>query len=112
MIFIAMNVVAGFHAYKFTHFTVSSSERTNGSANLSTGEKIKALLFGVNNPRPSNNHSPSQTFEVITLQSNKSIECWSIKADSAKGTVILFHGYGGEKSSMLDKSDRVYRIRL
>ena len=100
-----MNIVAGFHAYKFTHFTDSSSPRLKEAANLSLGDKVKALIFGVNYPRPSNTRTPVQPFEVFALESNKSIECWSIKVDSAKGTVILFHGYGGKKSAMLDKSD-------
>jgi alpha-beta hydrolase superfamily lysophospholipase len=68
-------------------------------------DKVRALVFGIDYPRPINEESPSRSFEVITLQSNKSIECWSIKADSAMGTVILFHGYGGKKSAMLDKAD-------
>lgn len=33
-----------------------------------------------------------------------------LKADSPKGSVILFHGYGGEKSSMLDKADIFLRL--
>lgn len=100
-----MNIVAGFHAYKFTHFTDSSSPRLKEAANLSLGDKVKALIFGVNYPRPSNTQTPPLPFEVFRLESNKSIECWSIKADSAEGTVILFHGYGGKKSAMLDKSE-------
>jgi alpha-beta hydrolase superfamily lysophospholipase len=31
--------------------------------------------------------------------------CWSIKSENVKGTIILFHGFGGDKSSMLDKSE-------
>lgn len=33
-----------------------------------------------------------------------------MKADSAVGTIILFHGYGGEKSSMLDKADEFLKM--
>ena len=103
-IFLAMNVVAGFHAYKFTHFAESTSEPLKGAAQLSFSDKIKALFFGVNYPRPINDRLPSQPFKTVTVKSNKMIECWDIKADSAKGTVIIFHGYGGKKSAMLDKS--------
>ena len=104
-IFLAMNIVAGFHAYKFTHFNDNSSERSKEAARMSPVDKVRTLVFGIDYPRPINIESPSRPFEVLTLQSNKSIECWSIKTDSAKGTVILFHGYGGKKSSMLDKAD-------
>jgi len=104
ILFLLMNIVAFFHAYKFTHFSDTKEAKTK-AANLSLGGKIKALLFGISNPRPANLELPKRSFKTITLQSNKKIECWLIKADSAKGTVILFHGYGGEKSSLLDKAD-------
>jgi len=99
-----MNVVAFFHAYKFTHFTDENVIKTDAKK-LSTFGKIKTLLIGVNNPRPENNATPGQQFQTIKLQSNKEIECWHIKTDRSKGTVVLFHGYGGEKSSMIEKSD-------
>ena len=104
IIFISMNIVAFFHAYKFTHFTDKKVAKTNANS-LTSFDKIQTLFFGVNNPRPKNNFLPTQKFETITLQSNKQIECWYIKTDNSKGTVILFHGYGGEKSSMIDKSN-------
>jgi alpha-beta hydrolase superfamily lysophospholipase len=104
--FLLVNMVAFFHAYKFTHFTNSAVKRVKkNEASLTFSEKLNALVFGVNIPKPKNEQQPTQPFETIRLKSNKEIECWHIKADSAKGTVILFHGYGGAKGSMLDKSD-------
>lgn len=100
-----MNIVAIFHSYKFTHFIDSKIEKTKDPKKLTTGEKIKTLLFGVSNPRPENLTIPTSDFETIKLKSNKEIECWSIKTENAKGTVILFHGFGGNKSSMLDKAE-------
>jgi alpha-beta hydrolase superfamily lysophospholipase len=103
-IFLLMNIVAYFHAYKFTHFSDSTEAKTK-SGSLSVGGKLKALFFGINNPRPENKTKPKRPYETIIIQSNKKIECWFIKSDSSKGTVILFHGYGGEKSSMLHQAD-------
>src|SRR5688500_11372371 len=100
ILFVLMNAIAYLHAYKFTHFD-KSENKTKHAKNLSLGLKVKALVLGVNNPRPENKKLPDIKFETIKLTSNKLIECWSIKADSSKGSVILFHGYGGEKSSML-----------
>jgi alpha-beta hydrolase superfamily lysophospholipase len=121
-LFFLMNAVAFMHAYKFTHFSDGGVEKTKDPKHLSFGAKMSALFLGVANPRPVNQSLPSQHFDTLQLQSNKKLECWSIPWDSsgshrnskgthggagdtAKGTVILFHGYGGEKSSMLDKSD-------
>lgn len=111
-----MNIVACFHAYKFTHFADASVTKTKSPEKLSKFDAVKALIFGVNNPRPTNNATPTQNFKTIELQSNKKIESWlislkhSAEADSGKGTVILFHGYSGEKSSMLDKSDEFLNL--
>ena len=110
IIFILMNISAYFHAYKFTHFSTDDVVKSKEPKDLSTTEKIKILLFGVKNPRPENKKTPAQQFETIKLQSNKLIECWDVKANSTKGTVIIFHGYSGEKSSMLDKSDEFTRL--
>jgi alpha-beta hydrolase superfamily lysophospholipase len=103
-LFILMNIVAFFHAYKFTHFSNSTEVKTK-SEELSFGGKMKALFFGINNPRPQNKKKPQRPYETIVLQSNKKIETWLIKTDSSKGTVLLFHGYGGEKSSSLSLAD-------
>jgi alpha-beta hydrolase superfamily lysophospholipase len=104
MVFVLLNCVAYLHAYKFTHFDTTSTVKTKDDEQLAFTEKLKTLALGVNNPRPVATQLPTQAFETIKLSSNKQIECWLIKANNAKGTVILFHGYGGEKSGMLDKA--------
>lgn len=104
VLFILMNVVAILHSYKFTHFADSKTEKTKSAKKLTTAQKIETLICGVTMPRPENKTLPSADFETIKLKSNKEIECWYIKATNPIGTVILFHGYGGEKSSMLDKA--------
>ena len=105
IIFLVMNLVAIFHAYKFTHFDPTISDKTAQPQQLSFGEKVKTLFFGVNLPRPENDRIPLRAYETIRLKSNREIECWHIKTEQPKGTIILFHGYGGEKSSLLDKSE-------
>jgi alpha-beta hydrolase superfamily lysophospholipase len=109
-----MNAVAYFHAYKFTHFAEAAEKKTKSPEKLSSLAKIKTLLTGVNNPRPNNKTVIGKTVEVVTLQSNKRIECWYIKSeniiDSTKGTVAIFHGYSGDKSSMMDKAEEFLRL--
>ena len=109
--FILMNVVAFFHAYKFTHFADGKVVKTKSPERLGAGEKIAALLFGVNNPRPENLTVPSQPYQTIYLDGAKKIECWEIKSDSnARGTVVVFHGYSGNKSTMIDKADEFLKL--
>lgn len=105
LVVLLLNAVAFFHAYKFTHFDPSPAAHKKSVSELSVADKLGMLLFGADLPRPVNKTTPQRPFETLLLKSNKTIECWYIPADSAKGTVVLFHGYGGEKSSMLDKAD-------
>lgn len=100
-----MNVFAVFHSYKFTHYTKSDNEKTKDPKNLTSAEKFKTLFFGISNPRPKNNIFPKRDYKTLILKSNKEIECWSIKRNNSKGTVILFHGYSGNKSSLLENSE-------
>ncbi|MBF4516265.1 alpha/beta hydrolase [Flavobacterium sp. ANB] len=110
VIFIIMNSIAFFHAYKFTHFNDSKAEKTKSPEKLSSLDKAKIVFFGVNNPKPKNVKFPSQKYLTLKLKSNKEIECWFIKTPNSKGTVILFHGYGGEKSLMIEKSDEFIKL--
>jgi alpha-beta hydrolase superfamily lysophospholipase len=110
--FVLANVIAGFQAYRFTHFIQADINRTKDPRELSFLSKAQTVLLGVKLPRPVAKSIPSQPYKTITLQSNKKIECWSVQTDNAnaKGTFILFHGYGGEKSSMLSKSNELIRM--
>ena len=105
LLFVLMNTVAFFHAYKFTHFSKEIKEGKNHDDKPALLKKAAVLLTGVDNDRPENKTVPAIPYQTIRLQSNKEIECWLIPRDSAIGTVVLFHGYGGYKSSMLDKSN-------
>lgn len=105
-IFVLLNIIAIFHSYKFTHFAETKVEKTKNPEKLSTFGKIKTLVLGIDNPRPVCQMKPEGNCETIELLSNKKIECWYLNNDSApKGTIIICHGYGGEKSSMLDKAE-------
>lgn len=108
---IVLNVIALLHAYTFTHFNQNAAPKTQGPGQLGLGEKVKALIMGVNNPRPRAQYPAPETFKTLQLQSNYAIECWySQKTDAirnnpeVKAAVALFHGYGAEKSGMLDKA--------
>ncbi|PZR20858.1 MAG: alpha/beta hydrolase [Flavobacterium psychrophilum] len=104
VLFILINVIAFFHSYKFTHFSDKVTQKTDANT-LTATQKAGILFFGIDNPRPVITAKPSQPYKTVTIDSNKKTECWSIKTPNAKGTVILFHGYGGNKSQMIDKSD-------
>jgi pimeloyl-ACP methyl ester carboxylesterase len=109
IIFVLLNIIAAFHGYKFTHFG-REVKKLEKPKQLTTGDKIKTIFFGVESTRPGDLIKPSQKYETVYLQSNVKLECWSLKAGSAKGTVIIFHGYRGSKSEMIDRSDEFLKL--
>ena len=84
VLFVLVNIITAFHAYKFTHFASIEGVKTKAPEELTVFEKIKTLIVGVNNIRPANKKVPRQKFETIKIQSNKEIECWFVPcADTA-----------------------------
>lgn len=108
--FLALNIVSIFHAYHFTHFRNTTTHKTASPTKLSKLQKVQTLLFGVSNPRPTHKATPQQPYKTIYLEGNKTTECWHITTPEAKGTVILFHGYGGSKSGLIGASDEFLKL--
>lgn len=107
VLFLSINIVAVFQAYKFTHYD-DSVIRKEKIQNSSWTHKLKAVVLGVDLPRPEDTAFPERAYETIRMDDDKNTECWFVPTDSvekSKGTVILCHGYGGSKSSMLLKAD-------
>lgn len=101
ILFILGNVMVYNHAYQFTHFTAGEGIRKKPE-NLNLSEKIKILFCGAQIPKRRNKVLPKQGFETIYIQSHEKLEGWFIEQSNPKGVVILFHGYSGSKSGILN----------
>ena len=99
VLFILLNIIVAFHAYKFTHFYDNGSISIKKPEEKSGWDKTKEILFGINAIKKENTIAADSTFETIYLKTKDSLklEGWYIPADSAKGTVCLFHGHGGHQ---------------
>lgn len=107
---ILLNALAALHAYKFTHYDPEGGERP-AADDLTTQQKIRAALTGVSLPRPENNSTPSDPFKDVVLEvAGGSVHCWWVPVEGAAQTVILFHGYGASKSSMVDRAGAFRRM--
>lgn len=101
-----INISAAFHAYHFTHYYSDEKTRNLQSSEgkpllrtwrLMTGRKLAKSVIG---------YYPVAPYDTIWLTTRKGLklEAWYMKADSAKGTVILFHGLGSNKGNVLAES--------
>src|ERR1043166_364809 len=106
--FIALNVSAFLHARAMTHFVVANKS-TLPPEKLSMLGKVRVLLTGVTLDRPTNSKTPKdfgmdyKTVHFIGAHGLQ-IESWLIAKPSSKGIVLMFHGYGGSKESLLDEA--------
>lgn len=93
VLFILVNIICAFHAYKFTHFY--------DAADKAAQSKTAAILFGINSFKQQNDAADSADQKVIlTTSDSLKLEGWYAKVNNAKGTVCLFHGHGGKKSGI------------
>lgn len=102
--FLLVNISAGLHAYKLTHFYIPTETGSKISSNIFS--KTWKLFAGSNIVKSSIRAGPSFAFETILLKTSNAlnIEAWYCPVDSAKGTVILFHGISSNKSFLLPEA--------
>ena len=111
--FVAMNAVAFFHAWRFTHFSNEPGLHSPNPEQLSPSRKVWLLLTGIRNPKPQNGPKPSFPVETVSIASpNGTLEAWYACPDSARarGTVALFHGYTSSKSHLTHEADYFRRL--
>ncbi|UOQ96313.1 alpha/beta hydrolase [Hymenobacter sp. 5317J-9] len=111
--FAAMNAVAFFHAWRFTHFSNEPGLHSPNPELLGPGQKLWLLLTGIRNPKPQNGPKPGFPVETVRIASpNGPLEAWYARPDSgrARGTVALFHGYTSSKSHLTHEAGYFRRL--
>jgi uncharacterized protein len=103
-----MNAVAFMHAYRFTHFSETGT-RTNPET-FTFIDKVGILFTGIRNPRPAHTSTPSLPHQLHTVRSKETLEGWLIPKEKALGTIIMFHGYSGEKSSLITRAEKLHEL--
>ena len=103
--FAVLNVLAYSHAHAMMFFT-SGSTRTLKPEKLSGGQKVKVLLFGVHVPRPESDRRPADLDPAcqrlsIHCPDGVKLGCWYVDRGAKTPLVVLFHGYGAEKTCLL-----------
>ncbi len=106
-LFILLNIIVAFHAYKFTHFYNTGEISIKKPADKSSWDKAKEIFFGINAGKKQNDITTDSTFKTVYLKTKDSLklEAWYIPVGDAAGTVILFHGHGGNKSGVIKEAE-------
>jgi hypothetical protein len=106
-LFILLNIIVAFHAYKFTHFYNNGDITIRKAADKSSWDKAKEIFFGINAVKQKNTVTTDSTFKTVYLKTKDSLklEAWYIPVDSSIGTILLFHGHGGTKSGVIAEAE-------
>lgn len=105
---IGLNVLAYRHAYAMMHFKIGT-DRTREPEKLTLSQKIRVIFSGVNLPRPKTNLAPvelGQECKALTISCTNGIRlgAWHCPRKDSRLLVLLFHGYGGEKTGALPEA--------
>jgi alpha-beta hydrolase superfamily lysophospholipase len=106
ILFVLLNIIVAFHAYKFTHFYNNGAIAVKKKEEKSGWDKAREIFFGINAEKKKNDVTTDSTFKTVYLKTTDSLklEAWYIAADSSKGTVLLFHGHGSNKSAVINEA--------
>jgi uncharacterized protein len=112
--FIGLNMLAWFHGRAMSRY-VTGSERTATPEKLNVFDKIKVLLTGVNFPRPENSSTPTDfglPFGEVTFEGAFGVQlaAWQIENATNRGLILMFHGHGAAKESLLPAADLLYKM--
>ena len=104
--FAAVNALAYMQARAMTHF-VPGGARTKSPEELSALEAARALVAGVNIPKPGDGRTPAavglafETHRFATPDGGPTLEAWLVPADAERPLVLVFHGYAASKSALI-----------
>lgn len=103
---ILINISAAFHAYRFTHYYDDDKIRNQESSEGKPFLRTWRMMTGKKLARSPISYYPHIPYDTVQLTTSNGIklEAWYMKADSAKGTVILFHGLNANKGNVLPEA--------
>lgn len=104
--FVLINISGIIYGYKLTHFYEPSFNTIDETRSKNIVAKTWRLFKGPVYRKITNEEPPAVPYQTINIFTNDSLalEAWYVPVDSSKGTVILIHGLGGNKSNVLKQA--------
>ena len=107
-VFTLLNVLAYRHAHAMMHFS-TGGERTKRPEQMTFLDKARLLVTGVNLPRPVTDLTPAALDPAcreirITPPGGPGLSTWYVDRGESSPLVLMFHGYGAEKTCMLHEA--------
>jgi hypothetical protein len=111
-LFLLLNIMAIFHACKFTYFYDDQTAPVKKPEQLTAWEKTKLITTGVAYSKSVNADHPAIPFDTLSLltEDHLRLRGWYIPRKDAKGTILLFHGHGSSGGKILDEAYFMHSI--
>lgn len=106
---LALTIVSYVHAYRFTHFSETTAQRTDPK-NMTVSDKIAIILTGIENPHQRDLILPQSDYKTWMIEGDKKLETWFIPNKENKGLILFYHGYAGNKSQMVSRAEDLYKL--
>lgn len=104
ILFVVINFISATNAYKFTHFYDPGEVVIKPENKKTTWDHISDIVFGKDYIKKKNVSLPDSFSKVIiTTKENIKLEGWYSQAKNPLGSVALFHGYGDNKTEVLEE---------
>ena len=106
--FVLLNVLAYRHAHAMMHFS-AGGERTMRPEQMTFMDKARLLVTGVNLPRPVTDLTPAALDPAaqeirVSPPGGPDLSAWYVDRGASSPLVLMFHGYGAEKSCLLHEA--------
>lgn len=72
--------------------------------------KIGLIFTGIENPHQTDTLLPSLLYQTFVIPSDLKLESWWMPCDSARGTILVYPGYAGNKSQMLSRAEDLHAM--
>lgn len=117
-LFIIINMICAFQAYKLTHFYDGIGE-IKKPEEMGVSDKLSAAVFGVKIYKQKSIDTFAIPHQTITIKTADgfNLESWYATTNTVddtiikpKGTVILFHGHGGNKNGVIKEATAFYTM--
>jgi alpha-beta hydrolase superfamily lysophospholipase len=118
--FVILNLLAYRHAWTMTHFVAWGGRARSAEAwrercrPASVLERAQLIVGGVTIERPAEPIQPDVPhlpYEVHTLAGDAGrLSSWYVPRNEAAGVVVLFHGYGDDKSRLLPEARAFHEL--
>jgi pimeloyl-ACP methyl ester carboxylesterase len=104
--FVLINTSGIIYGYKLTHFYEPTPNAIDEPHSRNIFAKTWRLFKGPTYRKITTEEAPGVPYQTVYLPTKDRLllEAWYIPVDSSKGTVILIHGLGGNKSNVLKQA--------